>query len=641
MSVLAPKTETTIFTTMEQVLAQAVDSETSNPRAAIASALLLTQEPVQDGEDVDNNNDNDASFFMTPFSASPVSSPLSSGVIHPLTDENSFHTTVQDPTFLQTQPEQNDRNDDNNDNGNDEQITAQQVPASPVHHPFQASDYDNNDKDDDDNDNNNNNDNDDGGFPVDGGIGEGRHLPENRKDGDTPAPVGLESNCVATNWPIRDFGTAHKPGQESVVAPTTMPTDAENSDKEDDASVADSAVSNTVPLPLTQPGLGDAFNDNDSSLSDDSSSSDESSVDLLTIRQESIRRNEKRLRDLNLSALKPPHHSPKVIKSPEASNVPEKSVFRGMLFPVVSSSSSACDTAEAMSRLRNDFPGREEQMDVLKNLLQSTLAQSSLGPFVPAPIFVTGPSGSGKTSVVQGLCSVVEVPGIVGSAYLNCATLAPSSIETLLESAFGQLTTTTKFQPHRKRKRKERQCQAVDPNAMNHGSQRHAPNKTRRQKLRKSRPVSLESRKHASESWSFSHSAVVAFGRALVPFVGKGSGGRSAIMVLDHAETLLTLAPRRRTTATKSNFLTQLLLLPGNLGLNLTIVVISRNALLLQSRKSVFWRECKQANAASLFFCQESTTWFRWKRTWGLWREPFIPFASTFPLTRVPKCLVE
>ena len=90
-----------------------------------------------------------------------------------------------------------------------------------------------------------------------------------------------------------------------------------------------------------------------------------------------------------------------------------------------------------------------------------------------------------------------------------------------------------------------------------------------------------------------SHSAIVAFGRSMSRHFGPGSG-RAAVLVLDHAERLLTLSPRKhqqhhqhqRTAASgdKSNCLAELLLLPKVMRLNLTIVVISRYSLLQHVR---------------------------------------------------------
>jgi hypothetical protein len=82
-----------------------------------------------------------------------------------------------------------------------------------------------------------------------------------------------------------------------------------------------------------------------------------------------------------------------------------------------------------------------------------------------------------------------------------------------------------------------------------------------------------------------SHGAPMAFGRVLVPLFGSSSlraipniQPGSAFVVLDHAERLFSLSPNQSIEA--NNFITQLLLLPQVMGLNLTFILVSRSTLL-------------------------------------------------------------
>jgi hypothetical protein len=89
------------------------------------------------------------------------------------------------------------------------------------------------------------------------------------------------------------------------------------------------------------------------------------------------------------------------------------------------------------------------------------------------------------------------------------------------------------------------------------------------------------------------HGAPSAFGRSLKPLIGRTRGKPGtqakgcAFLVLDHAEHFLTTAPKRLMSRVRNNFLSQILLLPKQLALNLTIVFISKSSLLGGSRKYI------------------------------------------------------
>lgn len=92
-----------------------------------------------------------------------------------------------------------------------------------------------------------------------------------------------------------------------------------------------------------------------------------------------------------------------------------------------------------------------------------------------------------------------------------------------------------------------------------------------------------------TEAVTKSHGAPLAFGRVLSPLFGPSSllsMGRkpgSAFLILDHAERLFALSALQK--AEPNNFLAQLLLLPQVMGLNLTLIIVSRSTLLDCSRE--------------------------------------------------------
>ena len=102
-----------------------------------------------------------------------------------------------------------------------------------------------------------------------------------------------------------------------------------------------------------------------------------------------------------------------------------------------------------------------------------------------------------------------------------------------------------------------------------------------------------------SEAVTKSHGAPVAFGRVLAPLFGRPSllsaesTPGSAFLILDHAERLFTLSATQK--AEPNNFLAQLLLLPQVMGLNLSVIIISRSSLLDCSR------ECPRQTISHMF----------------------------------------
>ena len=308
------------------------------------------------------------------------------------------------------------------------------------------------------------------------------------------------------------------------------------------------------------------------------------------------------------------------------------------------------------------YPYRETQIRRLVGLLHASNGQVSKkygdcytnAVYVPSPIFVMGPRGTGKTSVV---CDVIETleksrkqkvgGGIstVGSAYINCDILEPSSVERLVSFAYNQLRPKehkhTKRRRQRRKRKRRRSMPTEELSSMNSDTRAELGDtttghslETDSQKATKQGEVQvtagtegLQSVKQISQKGSqdisdrrvqprravkalsqtnvavvasqdmssqkvgispsdtveISNSAVVAFGRSLSPFYGVGAK-RSAVLVLDHAEHLLSLSAKMARNQ-KTNFLAELLLLPKVMKLNLTVVVITRYSTLNDSRE--------------------------------------------------------
>ena len=192
-------------------------------------------------------------------------------------------------------------------------------------------------------------------------------------------------------------------------------------------------------------------------------------------RAKRILRNNGRLRNLGLIQEAP---APKKVKDSPNQNV-EEDIPTGMLFEtpfnrdVMNSADTAAheDAAADIDRLYRKFPCRQLQIQMLISLISAAMNQVDVrpgeDPYVPVPIFVSGPSGTGKTAIVRNVLDCVKHDFLsrtdeqstkhrIGTAYVNCATIEPSSLEAVVESAYSQLTSSFDAPPRRKRVKKRK-----------------------------------------------------------------------------------------------------------------------------------------------------------------------------------------
>lgn len=346
-----------------------------------------------------------------------------------------------------------------------------------------------------------------------------------------------------------------------------------------------------------------------------------------------VARNEARLKFLGLHKSSPERtkRGRTEIEEKDEEDLDEENFAQhpGMMFD------TSMDTSE--DDLLTRYPGREIQIRQLRSIINATAAQLANGlesTYVPPPIFVHGPGSVGKTSVVQDVVQSISRSPRIGSAYINCATLEPSSIEALVESAYRQIHRTFKesnMPDKKKTKRRRKTSKNKPPMARNSAdieepeyneatavamedrieqaralqsqtqeesqaieeteicprrSSRHMNSESAVSKKVMMRDNSKDKVQTTEASAHANHGAPLAFARSLTPFLGQGGVG-GAFFVLDHAERLMTLAPNRSNSQrNKTNYLSQLVLLPKVMGLNLTMILISRNSLLMNSRKS-------------------------------------------------------
>jgi len=434
------------------------------------------------------------------------------------------------------------------------------------------------------------------------------------------------------------------------------------------------------------PRCVDDGRDEYSDAEENSSDSDYSESDLsngLTYeeqREVNVKRNYERLVEMNLVKEKKSRDiSGGDIEGADNDNQSASSVKNhyGMIFPTnynglpiakyqtsqdIQSTTTVQNLDSKLGEIRKQYPGRDAQIFAIASLLQSAVEQTARHEkldevFVPPPVFVQGAAGTAKTSIVRDIVNaftelnskmnVSDPRPFVGSAYINCATISPSSIFTVLESAFSQIVKS--FEPQKqeldtKRKRKLRlrpsrvsaakrskahaglKVTSMEGKEFNGNISEEIEDRFEKSKHEgKLTPLDISAKTNGTgkrvresnlgdskasntlakgpvrtqqelndaygESRVRSYDAPIAFGRSIRRFCGDSlvaidhKGKECAILVLDHAEKLLTLAPKRTIARTQSNYLAQLLLLPKELRLNLMIICISTSSLLLHSRK--------------------------------------------------------
>mmetsp|Transcript_7117 Transcript_7117/g.11270 ORF Transcript_7117/g.11270 Transcript_7117/m.11270 type:complete len:802 (+) Transcript_7117:3-2408(+) len=373
----------------------------------------------------------------------------------------------------------------------------------------------------------------------------------------------------------------------------------------------------------------DSTNENESQTSDESSSSSDSTLDdlppkvetpILDRRSRNMAKHERRLEDLGIPNMN--KRTKKTVQKEETKLIIEDDKY-GMLIDIDETSSS--------TDFRTKYPCRISQIRLMTSIMEATIAQLSRGmeEYIPAPIFIYGASGTAKTCLTRDVVQSYNSRGSIGGAYVNCATLAPSSIEALVESAYQQIATTFKQDKNRKRKKREKDLSPlsiarhpvseeghydeIDVEGMEDlceqeikkkvGQEEKAlnvaqppeisvPRNARKQYARHSKFEGVQAKvamkklakesKGMEASYFASHGVPLAFGRSLMPFIGRRKRG-CAFLILDNAERLMSLAPGI-SGQKKTNYLAQLLLLPKALELQLTVIVISKNALLMNSR---------------------------------------------------------
>lgn len=246
--------------------------------------------------------------------------------------------------------------------------------------------------------------------------------------------------------------------------------DVEEDGRLDTCNIELGMDNNGEPLPFES----DALDRPATPGSDDESSLDESDdysvmpygEEYMETVERNVRRNKERLSFLGFEAKA---QTPvRRITSPEEkrSNV---DLETGMLFIRENGLKVHDARNDDIDELYQRYPYRHFQIKTLVSMIGAAMGQTvhqGEDPYVPPPIFVSGPSGTGKTSIVRDVldilkrhyasdCSEDSTKRVIGSAYVNCATVEPCSLEGVLESAYSQLASSLEL-PQRVRKAKRK-----------------------------------------------------------------------------------------------------------------------------------------------------------------------------------------
>jgi len=405
--------------------------------------------------------------------------------------------------------------------------------------------------------------------------------------GDTDATHGAST----TNKAVEEatVGTNNRDANVDAAANHDPEDDAGNHDNKEDSSVHSSSSSS------------------DDDEEDDAAEDDEEgwqSLNIMERRARKVARNNQKLNELGLghAPLRPsPLRRKRTVTQSTIYEQEDDTVPMGMLLDWPS-----CDTTIAedgvVTRLEQDFPGRETQIRALWAHLYFCVRQN--GTTVPSPLWITGPPGTAKSSAVQAVLAYLqqnETNAAIDDnnnkplvSYVNNAGLLPQTVETLVTYIYKDLLQQLGLDMPMVRKRK-RPATADDgkekvPPTMNgddnHDTEAVAARSLRPRKaavvytattigqggVKKSKTSRLTAKDMAESTTpkvSKSYTAVWTLGRLWKSL----AAGRPSILVLDQVWMVREF-----------NLLAQFLLLPQQLTMNLSIIVITNNILLDQTR---------------------------------------------------------
>ena len=297
--------------------------------------------------------------------------------------------------------------------------------------------------------------------------------------------------------------------------------------------------------------------------------------------------------------------------------------------PTVDHHCSLATTTQRISlqQLQQRYPHRSVQIRRLYSILSVPIHVHPVSPqspttttsFISPPIIVTGPAGCGKTSIVRDVVTQItaasssssSVRPVALAAYIDCTTLDHITMEDFISNAYSQWFQQvqqrypTPYHRHHHRHRsptklKKRPRLATVASNDNRTNMNDIPRVSRRRPAKATRlappplttamtrPRGMDPHHHTSSSvltmiWSFGRSI-----QRLVDRIRRDHHHEKSvplILIVDHAEVLLCMGTTysRSTHSDRINLLVQLMLLPRTLGLNLTLIFISRNILLEHS----------------------------------------------------------
>lgn len=265
-----------------------------------------------------------------------------------------------------------------------------------------------------------------------------------------------------------------------------------------------------------------------------------------------------------------------------------------------------------LNELYSKYPFRETQIKILFSLFQSIILRQQIISYqkrrIPPPTFLIGPAGTAKTSILLDMLQGAKQNSLsenFGYVYMDCAMIG-TSCETItqakhavcdfLQDALQQIKRT--ISSGDKSTNEHNDCDSdLDLSSLTSqfmmiqddgdiDSTRSPLDENYVEKQRKGINHNIQSSTSSSHGTTntddgkilkqrdYNGTLILAFGRTLLPLL---SENRPGILVIDRAERLLTL------TSFPSSYnllLSQILLLPKTMGLNLWIVCVTSRVLL-------------------------------------------------------------
>ena len=372
-----------------------------------------------------------------------------------------------------------------------------------------------------------------------------------------------------------------------------------------------------------------------SSEEEEETSEDEKWLSLAERRQQNIERNNKFLKDLQIQqAQQQPEPAPKKKKRTHKQTSQKtrgvKHRAHGMQFSTSSNDIFSLSDSSFLCHMNQKYPHRSTEIQSLHAFFHTFLhpplrivheninQHSNHNTIIPPITFLSGPPSTGKTTILLDLLKFhhefekqTSNRYTFGWAYINCAMVGSSSSSTnagmtemslretlidILQNAVQQMyqtstapnkRSTTDNHSHAKERRTKLavpKLEKIEKHILEKDLPFEQQEEVQQQQQQQNTDINNPEEQTAATNLlahRSNYGAIpLAFARSILALTNETNS--PCLLVLDRAERLMSLSSSKSDT---SSFLSQLLMLPKSMGLNVWIIVLSSRALLPLTRE--------------------------------------------------------